>query len=456
MATSHLAKSVGQIINEMPSGVFKTLEKIDPIGALQARKQSNGAVLLYWRYSIGSSSERVAIGTYDSSAPPKSLQPTSKGYSVAAAMTAASALAQEHYDHRAEGGRPALLAKEELEKQLALKAVAEEEAKVATAQVSADKFNLKALLSDYCDYLESLGRRSFSDAHSIFRIHVFEAWPKIASMPASEVTDEHIADMMRKVIEAGKGRTSNKLRSYIRAAYQVAKASKSKPRIPLRFKSYGIRYNPAADTEPDESANKADKNPLSLEDMRAYWQQIKVLPGFIGSVLRLHLLTGGQRLEQLCNLLTANVAADYIILLDGKGRPGKPPRPHVVPLIGLAATAMRECKPSGVYAISTDGGNTHLSATTLSDWACAAAEGIFDFKTKRLRSGVETLLAKAQILENHRGRLQSHGLSGVQQRHYDGHNYMEEKRNALETLFNWLEGNDSNKPKTKTKRVRST
>ncbi len=195
--------------------------------------------------------------------------------------------------------------------------------------------------------------------------------------------------------------------------------------------THGIRSNPAADTEPDESANKADKNPLLLEDMRAYWQKIKVLPGFIGHVLRLHLLTGGQRLEQLCNLLTANVAADYIILLDDKGRPGKPPRPHVVPLIGLAATAMRECKPSGVYAISTDGGKTHVSAITLSHWACAAAEGIFDFKTKRLRSGVETLLTRAQIMENHRGHLQSHGLSGVQRRHYDGHNYIEEKRHTL-------------------------
>jgi hypothetical protein len=33
-----------------------------------------------------------------------------------------------------------------------------------------------------------------------------------------------------------------------------------------------------------------------------------------------------------------------------------------------------------------------------------------------------------------RGQLQSHGLNGVQQRHYDMHEYLEEKRAALQIL----------------------
>ncbi len=101
---------------------------------------------------------------------------------------------------------------------------------------------------------------------------------------------------------------------------------------------------------------------------------------------------------------------------------------------------MQEIKPTGAYAISTDGGKTHLSAITLSHWAVAAGTGVADFRTKRLRSGVETLLARAKIQADHRGRLQSHGISGVQARHYDGHDYMDEKRHALETLFDVLEG----------------
>lgn len=434
MATS------GQIINELAAGPFKTLTKVKPCGALQARRQVNGAVMLYWRYSVGKLSDRVSIGIYDASAPPKSLQPTAKGYAISAAINAAQVFAQAHHDNRVNGGYPALLAAQALEQKRADHVAADAKATADAAREAASKYNLAALLGEYCEYLKSLGRRSFSDALSIFRIHVFEAWPQLAATPAKDITSDQVADMMRRVIESGKARTANKLRSYLRAAYQVAKASRSKASIPLRFKNYGISTNPASDTEPDESANKPDKNPLSAEELRTYWQNIKPMPGFMGAALRLHLLTGGQRIEQLCNLLTANVNGDMMILHDGKGRPGKAPRPHAVPLIDVAAAAMRECNPQGAYALSTDGGKTHLNATTLSNWAVAAATGIEVFQTKRIRSGVETLLASARISTDTRGRLQSHGISGVQARHYDGHDYLDEKRHALETLYKFLEG----------------
>jgi hypothetical protein len=67
-----------------------------------------------------------------------------------------------------------------------------------------------------------------------------------------------------------------------------------------------------------------------------------------------------------------------------------------------------------------------------------AGADIVGFQTKRIRSGIETFLAGAKISQEHRGRLQSHGISGVQSRHYDGYEYLDEKRNALETLFRFL------------------
>lgn len=306
-------------------------------------------------------------------------------------------------------------------------------------QLERETYTLENLLAAYCDYLKSLDRKSHAAARSIFKVHVLQAWPKIAAQPANMVTGEQIADMMRMVIEQGKGRTANKLRSYIRAAYQVAKAARSKASIPLAFKAYNVKTNPASDTEPDESANKADKNPLSADEMRTYWQAIKAAPGIKGSVLRLHLLTGGQRIEQLVALLVADVAKDSITIMDGKGRPGKAARPHTVPLTPLAATALHGCSQAGAYALSVDGGVSHISAYTLSRWAQAAGAGIAEFQTKRIRSGVETMLAAARISQDYRGRLQSHGIAGVQNRHYDGHHYLDEKRHALDVLLNQLE-----------------
>lgn len=210
--------------------------------------------------------------------------------------------------------------------------------------------------------------------------------------------------------------------------------------MPLAFKSYGIRINPAAATSPFASENRADKDPLSTEDMRTYWHTIKDLPGIRGAALRLHLLTGGQRIEQLLRLRTQDIREGSILLFDGKGRPGKAPRPHLLPLLDDAALALKAISPAGEFALSVDGGKSTIGATVFSRWAQAVAgdAGIKDFKAKRLRSGVETLLASAGISRDTRGRLQSHGISGVQAAHYDGHDYRPEKLAALKTLHGLL------------------
>jgi integrase len=422
-------KTAGQSIIELPVGRFATLSKVKPVGALQVRKGAAGAAAFYWRYSIGTSSERVLIGIYDSAAPPKSLAPTAKGYSIAAATRAAEEMAAEHHQHREVGGRPALRA---AQREVA-RAAAEAQHQAATA-------SLENLLNSYCDHLEAIGRRSHRDARGIFRLHVFEAWPETASMPAKDVPGERFADMMRRLIDAGKGRTANKLRSYCRAAYQTAKAARSKPSIPVLFKRFDVAANPVAETEPDESQNRPDKRPLSAAELRAYWGLVKTLPGFPGALLRLHLLTGGQRIEQLVNLNTANIGKDSFVLHDGKGRPGRSARLHTVPLIKEARKALADCRPTGTFALSTDGGTTHVSATTLSAWATdVARNAIVDFQAKRVRSGVETLLASVGVSQEIRGRIQSHGIGGVQARHYDGHDYLPEKRAALETLFRLLD-----------------
>jgi hypothetical protein len=46
----------------------------------------------------------------------------------------------------------------------------------------------------------------------------------------------------------------------------------------------------------------ADKRPLIADELRTYWKSIEKLPGLRGRCLRLHLLSGGQRIEQLVRL----------------------------------------------------------------------------------------------------------------------------------------------------------
>lgn len=423
----------GQVINALKVGEFANLGKASVAGSLEARRLVSGAVMLYWRYTHQGKTKREPIGAYDSSAPPKSIAPTTKGFSVAAAFEAAKAMAQTHTVNADAGGYAQIKAQQKTTREKAQK---DSEALKART--------LTALMGEYADHLKMLGRRSHLEVRSITQRHIVEPWPQVAALPANQVTPEQVADLMRRLIESGKGRTANKLRSYVRAAYQTAKAARTKPSIPVAFKLYGVTNNPAAETSPDETQNRSDKNPLGLEDMRTYWQHIQGMPGFKGAVLRLHLLTGGQRIEQLVQLKTANIEPNAITLHDGKGRPGKPPRPHTLPLTPEAKEALDALNPQGPYAISTSSstsyGEKHLAATTLSRWASDAAKeaGLSDFTAKRIRSGVETILASRGVSQETRGRLQSHGISGVQARHYDGHDYASEKRAALTALFEAL------------------
>ena len=421
-------KTPGQLINDMVPGEFLKLCKITPAGSLEARKLSTGAVNLYWRVTVGGKTLREPLGLYDSSAPPKSLKPTAKGFSITAATRAAETLAQKHMAHLPDGGIVGVKKAE----------VAAKVAATRAADLEAHQ-TLERLLTDYCNHLESLGRSSHKDARSIFALHVVAPWPEVARLPARAVTLEHVADMMRLCLEKGKDRTANKLRSYVRAAYATAQAARSSASIPIQFKAYQVTSNPAADTRPDESANRADKNPLALEELRTYWQIIRNMPGIKGAALRLHLLTGGQRIAQLVRLKASDCTPTSMTLTDGKGRPGKPARPHTVPLTQGAALALEALRTAGEWAISTDGGKTHVAPTTLSNWAVeAVGDRIPEFNTKRIRSGIETALARVREDKEIRGRLQSHGISGVQNRHYDGHEYMDEKLAALETLARLL------------------
>lgn len=386
--------------------------------------------MFFWRYSHGEYNQLIQIGVYDASAHLKSTSKTEAGYSVIAAVFEAEKLARQHFDNKVSGGYPQIHKRKAAEKM-----------EVESAMLLAKDATLHNLLEAYCDYLKRLRRDSHTDIRSSFKKNVYEAWPKLANSPASEITAEQIADILRAVHERGHARTSNKLRSYICAAYQVAKSAKTKASIPANFKKFKITANPVSDTEPDTTANRADKNPLSADEMLTYWECIKDAPGIQGAALRLHLLTGGLRIIQFVRLLSKDVTSDTIKLYDIKGRPGGGPRPYTTPLTSLAKVAAIECLSKGEFAISTNDGKTHLTADTLSKWACAAVgDEIQDFQAKRIRSGVETVLAKLKFSKDLRGRLQSHGISGVQDRHYDGHDYLDEKLEMLTQLEGFLIG----------------
>lgn len=410
-------------------GAFLTIEKLTGGGSLQARKLVDGTVQFYWRFSHDGRTHREPIGPYDPGSPPKKLDATRVGYSTAAARERCRQLAAQHAQRKHSGG----LREARVEERAAFVAR-------KVAQTERATRTLARLFEAYVAHLKSQGRRSHADAANIFRNHVALAWPKIAEKPAAEVRVDDILDILRRLIEKDLGRTANKLRAYLHAAYQCAIDVRAVATLPVAFRSFEIENNPVARTKRNPAFDVPDKRPMSVEELRAYWAHIKRIDGPRGAFLRLHLLTGGQRVQQLIRLRWLDTTADTITIYDGKGRPCRPPRAHVVPLLPKAAAALREFSRLGEFVVSTSDGRLPIEPSTASNWAReTVADAVPGFQLKRVRSGVETLLAAQGIGREIRGHLQSHGLTGVQYRHYDGHDYLPEKRKALGVLMAALE-----------------
>jgi integrase len=311
----------------------------------------------------------------------------------------------------------------------------------------AAKFTFESLMADYANELERQGKTSHAKVRGMVKLHLTEGAPNLANTAAALVTAEQVVDLLRGLREAGKERTAGKLRSYCRAAFEMARTSKLSLMVPVHFKSYGVQHNPAAETVAIKLV--PDKNPLMPVHLRQYWQAIEPLQGVRGAVLRLHLLTGGQRIEQLRQLVRSNVGEGAITLLDAKGRTGRGARLHTIPLLPAAREALNTLLAlnTGEFPLSVDGGASPVSAKAIADWAKDAAAGvdwmptdkpIGQFQAKRIRSGVETALASLRVSQEIRGHLLSHGVTGVQAASYDGHDYASQKLEALYTLQRFL------------------
>jgi hypothetical protein len=424
----------GEKIQQMPNGKFALLESLS-VGGLEAYKDSIGNVSFYWRYKH-SGTKRVKIGRYDSSLPPKSINPKGGSYSVNAARVAATKLIEEHENALRLSGVD-LTTKRKSDKQ-------EKEAAVKAAEavkIDAQAHTLGALLSLYVKHKEAtvIDHRTPREIAGMVANHLPA---NLKQLPAKEVTTEQFVDAIRAVDQKGKGRTANKLRSYLLAAYELALTAPYVHTVPIAFKGFKVKVNPLAATKPNAAANRADKRQLKTDELRQYWQALAPLDDAMGLMLKLHLLLGSPRIAQVCRLVKANVDERMVTLFDSKGRRSESVEIRL-PLIDEAKAALNQLltiNSEGEHVYSVNKGKSELSRSTLSNRAqlIATQAGIVDFELKRVRSGVETELARLGVSQEVRGRLQSHGLGGVQQRHYDGHDYIPQVTDALNKLYHSL------------------
>jgi integrase len=296
------------------------------------------------------------------------------------------------------------------------------------------RYTLKALLDAYVRHLEARGKtRSAAATKSSFKCHV-ATHPAIAGTLASAITSRQVAELVRCVQESGKNRAAGILRSYISAAYSAARKAPLDAMQPAELIPYGIEHNPA-EAVPAIAVNAGNRT-LSADELKAYMAQLgDNLPDM---ALRIALFAGGQRMAQLLRAKIGDYDADTktLRLFDPKGK-RRTPREHLLPLAPMAAVIMgklvKRAKATKTPSLFAAASETLMAMETPGKRAaeiCTAMK-VAPFNLLDIRRTCETMLAGMGISRDTRAHLLSHGLSGVQNTHYDRHEYFDEKRAAL-------------------------
>ncbi len=399
-------------------------------GNLWFRISRTGTRTFYFRYT-GTDGERarLPLGEYDATG--------------RAGLTLAKAreVAGEHSKLYRSGIKDVRehLARDEKARERARK---DAEAAARQAEVESKRGTLGALLDGYLTHLERRGKRSVREARYAFENHVRQPFPELCERKANSIKAGELRQVLARLTDAGKGRQAGKTRAYIRAAFAAAIGAEHDPTAPAALLGFGLEGNPADVLPALSQFNKEGDRHLSETELRAYLAALDALPSrMTRAALRLALLLGGQRASQLLRVsaLDVNLDAGTITLRDGKGR-RKQDRLHVLPMppsASVIVAGLLEINATAPSLFSTNGRNvTRLE--TLSESVHRISAALFaagatraPFSLRDIRRTCETMLARMGISSDLRAQILSHGLGGVQQKHYDRHDYHAEKSAAL-------------------------
>lgn len=390
-------------------------------GTLVIKVLPNGKREFYYRYRHDGVDRTISVGRHQQS-------PGDGGLTLAEARAKAHELVRQRRDvgdlkgHLEAQRRKAA----EVARQAAL------EARVGT---------FADLLDAYVHRLVEASKSSAKEVHAALVRHVVKPWPDVAKTKAREIRASDIQAILARMVSNGVQRETNKVRSYLHAAFAFAGKSDNDPRrLAEDGHLFNIGSNPVALVPRIAEFEHAGERVLTADELRLYWEALGALPTVTQAALKLALVLGGQRLTQIARATWEDYdfQRHTLVLRDGKGRGGV--RDHLLPLSAWAEEVINPLRLANGDRrwplANTDRAplriETMSAAVSEISMALAADRQVPPFSARDLRRTAETMLASIGVDRETRAQLLSHGRSaGVQAKHYDRYHYLSEKQRAL-------------------------
>lgn len=403
-------------------------ESLADHGSLIARRMS-GATKWYYQYRYDGKQRRYSFGAYKATGDGKGSEDATE-FTLGGARKRAQALAalREQVGDVIEHMSEKRLAASESVQQA-------RDARQERQQATRD-YSLANLCKAYSDHLVADGKASASTVRGSLTNWVVNRHPKLAAKKASDVTTADVMTILRTIIDAGHKTTVNRVRSYLSAAYSFGLGSVNDPVASSRAGGFNLTSNPAAPVKRVAKFESAGERVLSAGELGDLLRRLEAKPTPAAQAVELSLRLGGQRLTQLLAVTAKDYDRDSctVTIKDTKGRRTEA-RAHLLPVFDVVAPLLEQAlsephpRRSGLFS----GMAMDTASKAVRDISKELEQGGAEpYSWRDLRRTCETMLAAMGISKDIRAQLQSHGLSGVQDRHYDKHQYIDEKRAALE------------------------
>jgi integrase len=307
----------------------------------------------------------------------------------------------------------------------------------------ARKGSIEQLFKAYTAQMEKDGKRTFKAVLSSLEKEVFPIIPRTTK--AKDITTHDLILVLAAMIKRGSTTQSNRVRSYMMAAFNYGLKHDNDPANYVDEAKFGLLINPVTAIPKQKDAERVGEHYLSSNEVKLLLNDLKSefnrfqMGDSIRNLLALCFFTGGQRPFELASSKwsaidweqkTMTITADV----------SKNKRPHLIPLTDSTIQIL-----ANQHAISGEGQFIfpHRFNSELPIRMDSFSQGISRYRDETpeirpfigrdIRRTCKTLMGELGISKSLRDRLQNHALNDVSSKHYDRYEYLPEKRRALES-----------------------
>jgi integrase len=291
------------------------------------------------------------------------------------------------------------------------------------------------LLEGYWTHLKENNAATWEQVKTRCKNHVI---PYIGTIPAKDVTEDHIIDLLARIYKKGHRPMASRIRSYLLSTWRWGKQHDKDYRHQYSGIKFGLTSNPVADIPRDKGAEKVHDRVLSWGEIKMLWNADAMqISKPMQAALKLCLLLGGQRPSEVLGMHENELdLEEKVWRLPGSRT--KNNRDHAVPLTDAAIEIITSTKPwrdnSGYIFPKRKEPDQPTRKDSLyhSTVKLCNKLNIKRWTPKDLRTTFKTLGGEIGLSKEIRDRIQNHAFSDVESKHYDMYSYLPEKREALE------------------------